>query len=152
MLKKGDWHESAREPIMVTIDQGDLIRNVITSWNEDLLNDDHLTHGNWVVYFRTWRRRSLFSGNAQTCRSQSNVWNSRKPLRVTLKFETKILRLYLSRWTSSAEPQRSKIWGSVSGRDRVTRARCPRSSLEAGQKCVEMIGAPKSSILLTFGK
>ena len=29
---------------MVTIDEGDLIRNVITSWNEDLLNVDHLTH------------------------------------------------------------------------------------------------------------
>ena len=39
--------------IMVTMDQGNLIRNVITSWNEDLLNVDHLTHGNWVVYFKT---------------------------------------------------------------------------------------------------
>ena len=38
---------------MVTIDQGDLVRNVITSWNEDLLDVDHLTHGNWVVYFKT---------------------------------------------------------------------------------------------------
>ena len=57
MLKKGDWHESVREPVTnyvkVTIDQGDLIRNVITSWNEDLLNVDHRMHDNWVVYFKT---------------------------------------------------------------------------------------------------
>ena len=39
--------------LMVTINQDDLIRNVITSLNEDLLNVDHLTHGNWVVYFMT---------------------------------------------------------------------------------------------------
>ena len=30
-------------------------------------------------------------GRAQTCRNQSKVWNSRKLLQVTLKFETKIL-------------------------------------------------------------
>ena len=42
--------------------------------------------------------------------------------------------------------------GSVSGRDRVARARCPRSSVEAGQKSVTIQGARKSNILLTFGK
>ena len=31
--------------------------------------------------------------------------------------------------------QRSKIWGSVSRGDRIARARCSRSSVEAGQKC-----------------
>ena len=36
--------------------------------------------------------------------------------------------------------------------DRVARARCPRSSVEADQKCVSIKGASKSSILLTFGK
>ena len=49
-------------------------------------------------------------------------------------------------------PQRSKIWGSVSGGDRVARARCPRSSVEAGQKCVKIKGARKSNILLTIWK
>ena len=33
----------------------------------------------------------------------------------------------------------------------MARARCPRSSVEAGQKCFEFIGARKSNILLTFG-
>ena len=61
-------------------------------------------------------------------------------------------RIYLPRWTSSAQPQRSKISGSVSKRDGMVRARCPRSSVEAGQKCVKIKGAWKSNILLTFGK
>ena len=34
----------------------------------------------------------------------------------------------------------------------VARARCPRSSVEAGPKCVQIKGACKSSILLIFGK
>ena len=36
--------------------------------------------------------------------------------------------------------------------ERVARARCPRSSVEGGQKCVKISGASKSNILLTFGK
>ena len=34
----------------------------------------------------------------------------------------------------------------------MARARCPRSSVEAGQKCVKIKGARKSNILLTIGK
>ena len=34
----------------------------------------------------------------------------------------------------------------------MARARCPRSSVEAGQNCVKIKGARESSILLTFGK
>ena len=41
-------------PTKVTVDQGNLVRKVITSWSEDLLNVDHLMHDNWVVYFKTW--------------------------------------------------------------------------------------------------
>ena len=43
-------------------------------------------------------------------------------------------RIHLPRWTSSAQPQRSKIWGSVSGGDRVARLRCPRSSVGSSPK------------------
>ena len=60
-------------PTKVTIDQGNLIRGVIRSWDKSHLNVDHLMHGNWVVYFKTWRCRSLFSGSAPTCGNQSNV-------------------------------------------------------------------------------
>ena len=38
---------------MVTIDHGNLVRKVITNWNEDLLDVNHLMHYNWVAYFRT---------------------------------------------------------------------------------------------------
>ena len=55
------------------------------SWIPDLLGADHRIHDNWVASFRTWSRRSLSYGRAQTCRNQSNVWNSRKLLHVTLK-------------------------------------------------------------------
>ena len=40
-------------PTKVTTDHGNLVRKVIASWNEDLLNVDHLMHDNWVVYFKT---------------------------------------------------------------------------------------------------
>ena len=94
ILKKSNWHERENlSPMNVTIDRGNLGRRVIRNWDKIHLNVDHLMHGNWVAYFKTWRRRSLFSGRAQTCRDQSNVWNSRKLLHVTLKFETEIHRL-----------------------------------------------------------
>ena len=40
----------------------------------------------------------------------------------------------------------------VSRRDGMARAMCPRSSVEAGQKCSKITGETQSSILLTFGK
>ena len=48
----------------VTIDQGNLIRGVIKSWDKSHLNVDHPIHDNWVAYFTTWRRRNLFFGGA----------------------------------------------------------------------------------------
>ena len=35
-------------------------------------------HDSWIAYLRTWRRRSLFSGRALTCRSRSIVWSSQR--------------------------------------------------------------------------
>ena len=65
-------------PTKVTNDQSNSIRTVIRSWDEDHLNIDHLMHDNLVLYSKTWSRRILFSGRAQTCRDQANVWNSQK--------------------------------------------------------------------------
>ena len=78
-------------PTNVTIIRGNLIRWVIRSWNKSHLNVDHPMHDNLLVYFKTWRCRSLFSGRAQKFRTQSNVWNSQRVLHVTPKFVTKIL-------------------------------------------------------------
>ena len=65
----------------------------VTRKATDLSCAVHRVHDNWVASLRTWSRRSWrqFYGRAQTCRNQSNVWNSRRPLRVTLKFDTKNL-------------------------------------------------------------
>ena len=40
-------------PTDITIDQGDLIRGVVKSWDENLPNVHLLMHDNWVAYFRT---------------------------------------------------------------------------------------------------
>ena len=59
--------------MLVTIERGNLIRGVIKSWDKIHLNVNFLMHDNWVSYFRTRRRRSIFSGRALTCRSRSSV-------------------------------------------------------------------------------
>ena len=53
----------------------------------DLLCATQKIHDNWVASFRIWSRRGChqFCGRPQTCRNQSNVQNSRKPLHVTQK-------------------------------------------------------------------
>ena len=40
-------------PPEVTIDQGNLMRGVMKSWDKNLLNVNYLMHDNWVAYFRT---------------------------------------------------------------------------------------------------
>ena len=52
-------------------------------------------HDNWVAYVKIWSRRSLhrFCGRAQTCWSQSDVFESLKLWYVMLTFETRIRRL-----------------------------------------------------------
>ena len=79
-------------PMGITIDWGNLGRKVIRSWDKIRLMFNLLMHGNWVVYFRTWSRRSLFCGRAPICQDQSNVWSSQRLLHVILKFDTKIPR------------------------------------------------------------
>ena len=138
----------------VTTDRWDPMSNVIPvmSWNKDLLDADHQVHDNRVVSLKTCSRRSLSYGRARhaetnsTCEIHKGYCTSHKNSR-----PKSFARIYLPRWTSWAQPQRSKIWGSVSGGDRVARARCPRSSVEAGQESVKIKGAWKSNILLTFG-
>ena len=89
-----------------------------------------------VVSFKTWSRRSLSCGRAETCRDQSNVWNSRRPWRVTLNFETKILRSDIFAQVNLISAPKFE---DRSQEERVARARCPRSSVEAGQKCFKKL-------------
>ena len=53
LLKKVIGMNEDLLPTEVTIDQGNLIRGVIKSWDKNLLNVNHLMHDNWVAYFRT---------------------------------------------------------------------------------------------------
>ena len=55
-------------------------------------------------------------------------------------------RIYLPRWTSWAQPQHSKIWGSSSGRDRVARA----SAREAAWKLAKNVLKSKEHERATF--
>ena len=48
-------------PTEVTIDQGNLIRGVIKSWDKNLLNDDHLMHDNWVCVFQDKDAAEVYS-------------------------------------------------------------------------------------------
>ena len=54
MLKKGDWHESVREPVINYVKGHDRSGRPDEKRDyDDLLDVDHLTHDNWVVYFKT---------------------------------------------------------------------------------------------------
>ena len=74
-----------------------------------------------------------------------DVLNSQKLSYVMRTFETKnpSLGMVCPGEPHQRNPNAPKIWGSVSGGDRVARARCPRSSVEAGQKCVKIKGDKK---------
>ena len=137
-------------PMNVTIDLG---REVIRNWDKIYLNVNFLMHGNWVAYFRTWSRRSLFSGSALACRKRSSVWSSRRLLRVTPKFENKILRsdifaqVNLMSVAPTLQNLRIGLRRRQSGKSKV-----PAKQRGSWKKCVEIEGAWKSTILLTFGK
>ena len=126
---------------------------LVMRWIEDLLNVDYRTHDNWFASFQTWRRPSLFSGRAQTCRDQSNVWNSRKLLCVTLKLKTKIFR---SDWCPGEPHQRSpnapifEDWLQEETEWQEQGAR--EAAWRLARNRVKSKGASKSSILFTFGK
>ena len=53
LLKKVIGMNKDLSPTNITIDQGNLIRGVIKSWDEIHRNVNYLMHDNWVAYFRT---------------------------------------------------------------------------------------------------
>ena len=95
-------------PTKVTIDQGNLVRKVIKSWNEDLLNVYHLMHDNLVVYFKT--PKSILRKSTDMQRPIQRVKFTKAIARHTFFSRPKsFARIHLPRLTSSAQPQRSKI-------------------------------------------
>ena len=98
MLKKNDLHENVWQPV-VNFD-----KNHERSGRPDKNRDTHHDLKRGPTGRRSSNARQLgcvfqdmkppksIYGRAQTCRNQSNVYNSQRLLHVTLKFETKILR------------------------------------------------------------
>ena len=52
-LRKGDWQKRGLSPTKVTIDQGNLVKEMIKSWDEIHRNVSNLMHDSWVGYFKT---------------------------------------------------------------------------------------------------
>ena len=140
-------------PMNVPIDRGNLGREVIRNWDKIRLNVNLLMLDNWIAYFRTWRRRSLFSGRAPTCRDQSNVWSSQRLLHVIPKFETKIRRsdifaqVNLMSVAPTLQNLRIGFKRRQSGKSKV-----PAKQRGSWPKEFYNWVAWKSNILLTFGK
>ena len=91
-------------PMDVTIERGNLWKEAIRNWDKILLNVDFLMHGNWVAYFRTWRRRSLFSGRALDMPKPIQRVKFTKAIarHTKIRDQNPSPRLHLSRWTSWA--------------------------------------------------
>ena len=53
MLKREIGKKENLSQMLVTIERGNLGKEVIRNWDEIYLNINLLTHGNWVAYFRT---------------------------------------------------------------------------------------------------
>ena len=158
MLKKNDWHENVREPVVNHAkghDRSGRPDKKSWSWVETRTYwtsiIERTTIGLCISRHEAAEVYSLeelrHAETNPTCEIHEGYCTSHSNSR-----PKSFAQIYLPRWNSSAQPERSKIRGSVSGRDRVARARCPRSSVEAGQKCVQIKRAWKSSILLVSGK
>ena len=115
-------------PTNVTIDQGNLIRGVIRSWDEER------------------QLGCVFQDMTPPKSILRKCTDMRKPIE-RVKFTKAVAR---HAYIRDQNPSLGLICpgDSVSGRDRVARARCPLSSVEAGQKCIQITGAWKSNILL----
>ena len=99
----------------------------------------HQVHDNWVAYSRKKSHRSLHRFAEELRHTETIPMCKNHRSRCTSHWHSRpksFVRRDFPKWTSAAQTQRSKNWGSVSRRDGVARARCTRSSVEAGQKCV----------------
>ena len=134
-----------------TIDQGDLIRNVITSSNEDLRSSNARQLG--CVFHDMKPPKSILRKSSDMQKPIQRVKFTKAVARHTkIRDQNPSLGHICAGEPHQRSPNARKFLGSVSGGDRMARARCPRSSVEAGQKCIKIQGARKSNILLTFGK
>ena len=159
MLKKNDLHKSIRQPVVNRDKSHD--RPVRPDIKRDTCHEliqrpvgrrSSNARQLGCVFHDMKPPKSILRKSSDIQRPIQRVKFAKAIARHSNSRKNPSLSLILPDEPSSAQLQRSKIWGSVSGGDRVARTRCPRSSVEAGQKCIKIKGAWKSNILLTFGK
>ena len=140
-------------PTNVTIDRRNLMRWVTRNWDNVHLFVNLLMPDNWVAYFRTWRRRSTFSGRAQTCRHQSNVWNSQRPLRVTPKIRDQNPSVgYICPGELHQRGPNAPKFEDRSQETEWQEQGAREAAWKLAKSVLKIQGAWKSNILLTFGK
>ena len=153
--------------LKVTIDQGDLISNVITSWKEirqPVVNRDEVTTGRGdpmsnVIPFMRWNK-DLLDVNHPT----HDIWVAMKPPKAILRKSSDMQRPIQRVRYSKAIALHTKIGDQIpsleyvcpgephqripnapkfedrSQEERVARARCPWSTVEVGQKYSKIEG------------
>ena len=141
MLKKNDWRENVRQ-LVVNLD-----KSPERSGRPDKNRGHELKRGPFgrriidrtTIGLRMSRHEAAEVSSTEELRhaeTNPTCGKSRQPLHATLKFETKILRsdIFAQVNVISAAPTLQNLRIGLRRRHRVARARCPRSSVEAGPK------------------
>ena len=142
---------------MITMDQDDLIRNVITSWKDKLergLSERRSSNARQLdcVLHDMKQPKFILRKSADLQRSIYRVKFTKAIARHSkIRDKNHSLR-YICPGASHQRSPTLQIGGSVSRGDRMTRARCPRRSVEAVRKCFQVKRLWRSNILLTFGR
>ena len=132
-------------PTRVTIDPGNLIREVIKSWDEDLLNVDHLIHDSWVAYFQDMTPpKSILRKGTDIPKPIQRVKFTKAIARHTkIRDQNPSLGYICLGEPHQFAPTLQTL--RIGLRKRVARARCPWSSVEAGQKYPKIKGENKAA-------
>ena len=147
------WTRICYRPISRSIREN-LLRGVIKSWDKIHWNVSYLMHDNWDSYFRTWRRRSLFSGRALTCQKtiQRVKFNKAITRHTKIRDQNPSLGYICPGEPHERSPNAPKFEDRSQEETEWQELGARESSVEAGQKCVQIKRAWKSSILLVSGK
>ena len=120
----------------VTIDRGNLGREVIRNWDKIHLNVNLLMHGNWVALFQDMTPpKSILRKSTDMPKSIQRVKFKKAIARhAKIRDQNPSLGYICPGEPHERSPNAPKFEDRFTRRDRVARARCPRSSVEAGQK------------------
>ena len=138
-------------PMNVTVDRGNLGRGVMKSWDKSHLNVDHLMLG--CVFQDMKPPKSILRKSSDMQKPIQRVKFTKAVARHTkIREQNPSLGCVCPGKPHQRSPNAPKFEDRSQDETEWARARCPRSSVEAGLKCINFKGARKSNILLTFGK